>query len=61
MKKIIMLMVSGLFLPACVLAQTATVKHPEGKVVTYAEPEGAALSDQYTVTVLNSFTPLCRQ
>jgi len=51
MKKIIMLMVSGLFLPACVLAQTATVKHPEGKVVTYAAPEGAALSDQYTVTV----------
>jgi hypothetical protein len=33
------------------LAQQVKVKHLVGKLVTYAAPEGAALSDQYTVTV----------
>ncbi len=46
-----MLILLGVWLPSVMLAQHVRVKHPEGRVVTYNAPEGAALSDQYTVTV----------
>jgi hypothetical protein len=50
-KKPTRLYMLSVLLPTAALAQSEPLKPSEARVVTYAAPNGAALSDHYTVTV----------